>query len=362
MADMRPMVGQGDEPVSRRTWPRPQLVVRRSAPAQPAVAGVDIHNHLGLWLSEDGSFLGGTAAELADMLAAAHLDAVVNLDGRWGEELSANVERYDRALPGKVVTFCHLDWSLLGLGDERSPECHTALAEQLTDSVARGARGVKVWKDIGLSVRDATGALVAPDDDRVVGVLRLAGELGLPVLIHTADPVAFFEPLDEHNERLDELAGMPSWWFGGPGFPSFDDLISGLHRLVAAAPGTTFIGAHVGGHAEDLGAVGRALTRLPNFNVDTGGRLGELGRQPRAFREFVSSFPDRVLFGTDCFPLDLEQVRRWWHFLETPDEYFDYGPAGEPPIQGNWHISGADLPRSLLPDLYAGNARRLLGL
>src|SRR5262249_62409628 len=111
-----------------------------------------------------------------------------------------------------------------------------------------------------------------------------AGGLGTPVLIRPAGPVAFFKALDDANERLDELAEYPQWWFGGAGMPSFDRLIDALHPLVERCPSTTFVGAHVGGHAEDLESVGGALARLPNFHVDTGGRMGELGRQPRPFR------------------------------------------------------------------------------
>ncbi len=323
---------------------------------------IDVHNHLGRWLSADGAFLGGEPDELLAVMERLHLRTVVNLDGLWGEELTANLDRYDRSLPGRVATFCHLDWAALALGDAQSPECLAALRDNLADSATRGARGIKVWKDLGLTQRDATGSLVRPDDPRVVGVLQMAGDLGLPVLIHTADPVAFFDPWDETNERYDELAGVPEWWFGGPEHPSFDELMASLHRLVAACPHTTFVGAHVGGHAEDLSAVGRALHRLPNFNVDTGGRLAEIGRAPRAFRSLVEAFPDRVLFGSDCFPIDPEAFHVWWRFLETPDEHFDYEPWDEPPGQGNWRISGADLPKSLLPGLYHDNAARVLGL
>ena len=361
MTDLRPLV-RAEEPPSVRAWPRARVVLPRTEVAGPACPVIDVHNHLGRWLSGDGSFLGGSAAELTAMLDRLRLAAVVNLDGRWGVELTANLDRFDRALPGRVVTFCHLDWDLLLLGDESSPECERALGDQLADSAARGARGVKVWKDLGLTRRDATGALVRPDDARVVAVLRTAGELGLPVLIHTADPVAFFDPLDATNERYDELSAFPDWWFGGPEHPSFGELISALHALVGACPGTTFIGAHVGGHAEDLGAVGRALARLPNFHIDTGGRLGEVGRQPRAFRRLVEEFPDRVLFGSDCFPIDPEAFALWWRFLETADEHFDYDPGDGPPGQGNWRISGAELPGPLLTGLYHDNAARLLAL
>jgi predicted TIM-barrel fold metal-dependent hydrolase len=155
---------------------------------------------------------------------------------------------------------------------------------------------------------------------------------------------------------------MPEWWFGGPEHPTFGELIDGLHRLVDGCPATTFIGAHVGCHAEDLGAVGDALRRLPNWHVDTGGRLAELGRQPRAFRRLVEAFPDRVLYGSDCYPPVLAEYRRWWRFLETDDEHFGYVDDDELPWQGRWRISGAALPRTLLTALYRDNAQRLLGL
>lgn len=359
VSDMRPLAG-GDHESTQRVWPRPTVVLPQTHLDQPFCRGIDIHNHLGRWLSADGTFLGGSADELSAVLDDVHLDAVVNLDGMWGEELQANLDRFDAVMPDQVYTFAHIDWDLLLQGDAASSESRHALVDNLADSASRGAKGVKVWKDLGLTRRDATGELVLPDDPRVIEVLGVAGDLGLPVLIHTADPVAFFEPLDRANERWDELAEMPSWWFGAPEFPSFNRLIDALHTLVEACPQTTFVGAHVGGHAENLAAVGDALHRLRNFNVDTGGRMGEIGRQPRAFRRLVEAFPDRVLFGTDCFPIDPDAVRHWWRFFETDDEYFDYGTPGEPPGQGNWHISAANLPQSLLPGLYRDNALRVL--
>jgi len=168
--------------------------------------------------------------------------------------------------------------------------------------------------------------------------------------------------LDERNERLEELLANPDWWFGGPEQPTFDRLMLALERVVAAAPGTTFIGAHVGCAAEDLSWVDGMLSRYPNFHIDLGGRLGELGRQPRATRRLIEDHPDRVLFGSDGYPPDATAYRTYWRFLETADECFPYAPDYPVPPQGRWEISAIDLPRDLLPAVYALNARRLLSL
>jgi len=232
----------------------------------------------------------------------------------------------------------------------------------LEDSARRGARGIKVWKSLGLTYRDADG-LILPDDERVIAVLRRAGELGLPVLIHVADPIAFFDPVDAHNERLDELRGARDWWFGDPErFPTFDRLLAALRTLVLACPDTSFIGAHAGCAAEDLDLVERLLDDAPNFALDIAGRMAELGRQPRRFRALIERHPDRVLFGTDIYPATAEQFQLHFRFLETADEAFEYAPGEPVPPQGRWAVSALDLRREHLEAIYRGNAARILGL
>lgn len=321
---------------------------------------IDAHNHLGRWLAEDGNWLVRDAAGLVSMMDAVGIDTIVNLDGRWGAELVANIERYDTAHPGRFITFCHVDWSILGEDDHDSAQVDR-MVSGLATSLAAGARGVKVWKDLGLSVRDSSGARVKPDDHRVVAVLRAAGELGLPVLIHTADPVAFFDPLTPQNERWDELQTHPEWWFGAAGVPTFPELMGGLDRLLSQCPGTTFIGAHVGCWAENLEGVARMLAVHPQWNVDVAGRIGEIGRRPRDFVTLVEQFPDRVLFGTDCFPPTADDYARHRRFLETTDRDFAYSGAPSPP-QGNWTIDGAGIAPRHLAGIYDGNARRILRL
>lgn len=331
---------------------------------RPLVPAIDIHNHLGRWLTEDGDWMIADVDELVRTMDAANVQTVVNLDGMWGEEVSANVERYDRAHPGRFLTFCQLDWALLGTST--ADEWGTTVDElraSLDDSARRGARGLKVWKSLGLTFRDATGALLLPDDPRVIAVLQRAGELGLPVLIHTADPKAFFAPLDERNERLDELLVMKDWWFGDAEVhPTFDRLLDAHAALIAACPGTRFIGAHFGCAAEDLDRVERMLAASPNYTVDIAGRMAELGRQPRRLRALLDRYPDRVHFGTDIYPATLECYRLHYRFLETLDEAFSYAPDEPIPPQGRWTVSALGLPPDLLTAIYRDNAIRVLGL
>jgi predicted TIM-barrel fold metal-dependent hydrolase len=338
--------------------PRARLTLPEHYVGRARFPAIDAHSHVGRWLSawagREGEWLVPDVEPWLERMAELNVHGFVNLDGRWGEELRANLDRYDRRFPGRFATFCHVDWSLL-----EQPGPDEALAANLADSVAAGAAGVKVWKDLGLHVRDAHGALVLPDDPRLAGVWQTAGELDTPVWWHVADPVAFFDPVDEHNEFLELLHDRPDWSFAGPEFPSFDRLIDALEAVVAANPGTTFVAVHAGCFAEDLGRVGRMLDAYDNLHIDIAARLSQLGRQPRATRELVSRHPDRVLFGCDEIPHEGDSYPTHFRFLETADEHFPHS-SEEPPTSGRWAISGVHLPDDVLRAVYGGNAARLV--
>jgi predicted TIM-barrel fold metal-dependent hydrolase len=336
--------------------PQPSLRVPATRVERPLTPVIDAHNHLGRWITDwvrpGGGWMVEDVGALLALMDALDLEAIVNLDGRWGDELEANLERYDRAHPGRFLTFCHVDWG--------EPD---RLVASLEASARAGARGLKVWKDLGLGVRDAAGALMLPDDPRIADVWAAAGELGLPVLIHTADPIAFFTPVDAENERLEELGVHPEWSFHGPQFPSFERLMEALEAVVAAHPQTTFIGAHVLCCAEDLGWVARMLDTYPNVYLDFSQRIGELGRQPRAARRLFTEHADRVLFGTDELPPRREAYETYFRFLETGDEHFSYSADPDNPWpQGRWYISGLDLTPETLTAIYRDNAVRVLGV
>lgn len=354
--DDRSMSALSDLPL-RAYLPRSQLRTPVTIVERAAVPAVDAHNHLGRWLSADGDWMVPDVGRLVATMDECNVDAIVNLDGRM-PELQDNLERYDRQHPGRFLTFCQLDWSALATGAGS-----VGLVADLVVAADQGARGLKVWKSLGLQYVDESGELVLPDDERIDDVWATAGALRLPVLIHTADPVAFFAPLDASNERLEELSVHPDWWFGDRSrFPSFERLMDALESVVSRFPATTFIGAHVGCYAEDLGWVDRMLASYPNFNVDVGGRMAELGRQPRATRALIERHPDRVVFGTDAYPISVDACRNWFRFVESEDESFDYEPGCSVPPQGRWAVHALGLAREVLEPFYAGNARRLLGV
>jgi predicted TIM-barrel fold metal-dependent hydrolase/uncharacterized protein (DUF952 family) len=363
VAASRPPRRAGDDLRLVDYRPRSELRVGRAgAPARPAFEAIDAHNHLGP-TPFSGEWAGRDAGALEAALDASGLAAIVDLDGGQGEALRREVERWS-PLGSRVAVFGGLDYAMWA---ER-PDFGEEEARRLRAAAGAGARGLKVWKLLGLRARDPAGRLVAVDDPRLDPLWAAAGEMGLPVTIHVADPIAFFRPLDATNERWEELHEHPDWHFwptrppgssGAEGFPSFDELIDGLEAVVARHPATTFIGAHVGCAPEDLGRVRAMLAAYPNWHVDLAARIAELGRQPYTARDLIVRWPDRVLFGTDAAP-DPAAWSVAFRFLETRDENFPYDPEGGPGSQGRWEVHGLGLPPEVLRLVYAGNARRLI--
>jgi len=324
------------------------------APSRACVPAIDFHTHLGRWLSDTGEWMQDDVGRVVDLMDSANVVALVNLDGRWGRELEENLDRYDRAHPGRFFTFCHLDWRALG-----EPDGPDRLVHSLRRSVAAGARGLKVWKDLGTKV-EVRGRRILSDDPMLDAVWEEAGALGIPVLVHVVDPLAFFQPVDRHNERLEELLLHPKDSRQQGGVTEFHRLIDSFEHLVASHPGTLFVGAH-GLYAENLGRVSEMFDRYRNLFVDVAWVALQLGRQPRAARALLMKHPDRVLFGTDVFPLRAGIFHVNFRLFETADEAFSY--TDDPvPGSGRWPIYGLDLPHTVLEQIYRNNACRLLGL
>ena len=231
------------------------------------------------------------------------------------------------------------------------------ITEHFERMVEAGACGLKLWKDLGLSVRDSSGQLVRIDDERLSPLFEKAAELNVPIMFHTADPDAFFQPIDRFNERYEELAAHPDWAFLQAEMGKLE-LLEQRDRVFGRHPKTRFIGAHIAESSEDLARATRMLELYPNVCVDMSARVAELGRQPYRAREFFLRFSERILFGTDLLPSD-EMYRLHYRFLETFDEYFDYPSHAS--RQGRWQIYGIGLPKDVLVQIYRANAQRVFG-
>lgn len=330
--------------------------------SRPALRRIDFHTHLDP----------RTWALAEKLLDEGGIDLAVNLSGAPSGEGLAVLLAFERRAKGRVLTFAGVDWRQLAHEDfgER-------MADDLERAVKQGARGLKIPKALGLAVPAPEGGLLAIDDARLDPLFTRAGALGVPVAIHVADPVAFWEPVDEENERYQELSLNPGWSYHGRPVPSHAELLAQARRRYARHPSTTFVALHVAGNPEDLGYVSALLRELPNVYVDIAARVPELGRHPPAVaRAFFLEHQDRVLFGTDLgvgaggimlgAPLAWrerwEDVERFFsstrRYLETDERRFDH-PT---PIQGEWKIDGVGLPPEVLRKLYVENAARLLGI
>ena len=336
--------------------PRSQLRVPETRIEHPHFPVIDAHNHLGE--NFGGDWCNRPISELLDVLDEADVEIVVDLDGGWGEDiLNRHLDHFKSAAPERFQHFGGVDWSQWSELGARFGE---SAAKIIRTQVKRGAQGLKIWKNFGLKVRDHNDQLVAIDDKRLTPIWETAAELHIPVIIHIADPVAFFDPLDGTNERWEELHAHHDWHFPSPPFPPFISIIDQLANLVGGHPETIFIGAHVGCYAENLKWVGGLLDRCPNFYVDIAARMGELGRQPDTARRFFLQYADRILFGMDLTP-DPEMYRLYYRFLESDDEYFNYD-LDDPPSQGRWRIYGVHLPDEVLERVYRKNAINVLNI
>ncbi len=332
-----------------RDWaPKSMLVTKVTQVEKPAFPAIDAHNHLGTgarFLTRE------RVAHYLEEMDAAGVRIVVNLDGLWGERLKETLQALDEAHPQRFLTLAQINFE--GIDD---PDWSRRETVRLDESFRAGAKGLKFHKTLGLGARYKDGRFMRPDDPKLDPIYEVCAKYDRPVLIHTADPAAFFTPLDRFNERWHELNENPGWLFADKRFPPREELLDEFINVIAKHPKTTFIGAHAGNNAEDLKTVGEWLDKYPNLVVGIDARISELGRQPYTARKFFLKYQDRILFGTDTTPRR-EAFRIYYRFLETDDEYFDCAASHH--LQGFWMIYGVYLPKEVLEKVYCRNAERI---
>ena len=312
---------------------------------------IDIHNHQYSMSNQDLSKL------VADM-DALNMGVMVNLSGRgWSQQweegtttIKGMLDNVKKNYPKRFMVFTNPE--LKGVG---SPGYGERAAKQVEEDVKAGAVGMKVYKSLGFSgIKDTDGKRVAVSDPRLDPIWAKCGELGIPVIIHTADPKSFWDPLDRYNERWLELKTHAGRKRGNNDPVPFDSLMKEQHAIFARHPKTKFINAHMGWYPNDLRKLDSLMTRFPNMYVEIGAVIAELGRQPRAAKQFFVKWQDKILFGKDSWVPS--EYATYFRVLETEDEYFPYHKK----YHAFWRMYGMGLPDEVLKKVYYKNAIKLI--
>jgi predicted TIM-barrel fold metal-dependent hydrolase len=311
---------------------------------------IDVHNHQ---YQMDNADLSKLIAQMDSL----NMGLMVNLSGRgFSSNETESTKFFDNALanvqksnPKRLALFTNLNF-----GDVNDKDWTAKAVKTLEDDVKKGARGLKIYKNLGFSVKDDKGKRVRVDDPRLDPIWAKCGELGVPVLIHTADPKSFWDPMDRYNERWLELklhAGRKR----SPNDPvPWEQLIAEQHNVFRKHPKTTFIAAHMGWYPNDLNKLDSLMKVFPNMNVEIGAVIAELGRQPRASRKFFEKYQDRILFGKDSWVPS--EYATYFRVLESDDEYFPYHKK----YHAFWRMYGMGLPDEVLKKVYYKNALRII--
>lgn len=321
--------------------PVSSLVVPEHPLSRAKYPFIDVHNHQ--------YNMGSVMGQLVKDMDKINLQVMVNLSGGSGNSLKKMVAQANEKYPGRFIIFANLNFGGIGTKDWTA-----SAVQQLEEDVRNGANGLKVFKDLGFSVKDQSGNRVAVDDPRLDPIWDKCGELKIPVLIHTADPRQFWQPMDLHNERLLELETHPGRRRADDQPAPWLTLINEQHHMFKKHPGTTFIAAHFGWYANDLQHLDSLLTALPNVVVEFGAVIAEIGRQPRAASAFFTKYQDRILFGKDSWVP--AEYATYFRVLETNDEYFPYHKK----YHAFWRMYGMGLTDGILRKIYYKNALRII--
>ena len=348
MTEVRPRMCQAPElpaPSIVDYRPRNTLVVPAHPVPRAKYPAIDFHGH-------PTGQLGSPEAieQLGASLDSLNVRLMVVANNMSGEALERTLAAVKASpkMKDRVRVLTGIDFRDVG------PGWAEKAVKQLEADVAAGAVGVgEVGKGLGLSTRKADGTRLRIDDPALDPVWEACARLGIPVFIHTADPQEFWQPIDYRNERWLELGLFPGRRYPAEQFPSFEQLMTERDNLFRKHRRTTFVAAHLGWHANDLARLGKMFDEMPNVLGEVGAVLYDIGRQPRAARDFFVKYQDRILFGKDSF--QPEEYPYYWRVFETRDDYFDYYR----PYHAFWKLYGIDLPDAVLKKVYYGNALRI---
>ena len=242
-----------------------------------------------------------------------------------------------------------------------SPTFTADAIKQIDRDFADGAIAVKVWKNVGMEIRDRSGKYVMADDEKFEPIYQDIASHGKTLMTHQAEPNVAWGPPDPADPSWSYYQENPQWYVGDkPGFPSKQMILAARDRVLEKNPKLRMVGVHLGSMEKSLDDIGRHLDQYPNFAIDTAGRMDYLMLMPREqVRNFLIKYQDRILYGTDLDVLPTanvpETLQEWqstyardWKFLATSDPV---------KLEGK-QVVGLNLPREVVDKIFRDNAKR----
>ena len=338
------MAPEGTPPSILDYRPRSTLIVPTHMVPRAKYPAIDFHGHPGQLIASSRGL-----DSLKSALDGLNVRMMISADNLSGDRLKSMLAAVAASpMKDRVRILAGINFRNVG------PEWAAGAIKQLDADIAAGAVGVgEIPKSLGLSIRKPDGSRLRIDDPELDPIWDECARLGLPVFIHTADPQEFFKPIDYTNERWLELSLFADRRYPQDKFPSFEELMTERDNLFRKHPKTTFVAAHLGWHASDLGSLSKMLDEMPNVYTEVGAVLYDIGRQPRIAHDFFIKYQDRILFGKDSF--QPEEYPYYWRVFETNDDYFDYYR----PYHAFWKLYGIGLPDSVLKKVYFENALKI---
>ncbi len=259
-----------------------------------------------------------------------------------------------------ATTFSVKDWGK----DDWGEKTITGLKKSFSD----GAIAVKIWKNIGMDLRDENGKFVMVDDIRLDPILDYLVANNIPLLGHNGEPRDCWLPLDEMTFSQGYYGAHPEYhMYLHPEYPSYQDQIDARDHMLEKHPNLIFMGAHLGSLEWSLDELAKRLDKFPNMYVDLT-RMSNLKlhtfNNRKKTREFFIKYQDRLIYGTDSsinsstnpsqFKKNIHD--RWvneWKFYVT-DEKINLENFGD--------LRGLKLPIAVVDKIYAKNALGMLGV
>jgi predicted TIM-barrel fold metal-dependent hydrolase len=240
-----------------------------------------------------------------------------------------------------------------------SPRFSDNAVRQLNRDFARGAVAVKIWKNVGMELKDASGHFVLPDNPRLEPIYKDIAAHGKTLIAHLAEPDSCWQPLNKDSPDYRYYSEHPEWYmYKQPDHPQKATIIQARDHMLEENPDLRVVGAHLGSLETNLDELGRRLDRYPNFAVDVAARVVYLTRQPREkARQFLIKYQDRILYGTDLSlneRQNTETVEKTWEKHYEADWAF-FSTGGAVDYRGRT-VQGLELPTQVLRKLYHDNA------